>query len=322
VSLGLQNKRAAAAARDSIVTPKKEKAPKAARPSRRGITEFMPQSLQTLGLLDVGMGLKVRAVTVTHLMAKVWLKTSPRNRHMYPALVAKYKRAMAGSRWLLSGEPVIFNAHGQLIDAHHRLQACVESEIPFETLVVYGVDPEAFRILNTGRARTAGDMLAIEGYAYAHVLAAMVYFFYEVYGAEEGKERPDHTEVERLVQLRPDMAASAATKHRLTWRPLQNATFALLHHLCGQVSVADRDRFFEQLDLGTGLEKGDPIWALRRLLEMTATARSRADRKVILAVAIKAWNAWRRENKKPVKDRKPVGVLSWKAGKEPFPLAE
>jgi hypothetical protein len=318
VSLGLQNKRGAAAARDSIVTKKE----KAAKPSVRAATAAMPPSLQKLRLVDVGIGLKVRVVTVTPLMAKVWLKTSPRNRHMYPALVAKYKRAMAGSRWLLSGEPVIFNAKGQLIDAHHRLQACVESEIPFNTLVVYGVDPEAFRVLNTGRARTAGDMLSIEGYAYAHILAAMAHFYYEIYGAEDGKDRPDHTEVERLIHGRPTMATSAATKHRFSWRPLQNATFSLLHHLCGEVSVEDRDKFFEQLDLGTGLEKGDPIWALRRLLEMTATARSRANRKIILAVAIKAWNAWRRENKKPPKDRKPVGVLSWKAGKEPFPVAE
>jgi hypothetical protein len=269
---------------------------------------------------EFGKGLKAAVVMVTPELAKELLSSNDKNRHLRPTTKARYMRAMAANKWRLNGEPIIISRQGRLLNGQHRLWACIESEHCFETVMIAGVDTETFRTMDTGRVRMASDVLSIGGHKNATTLSGIVNFLWEIVickGAlhPRWEERPDHATIEKLVDERPGLIESATAVNAFTWQPLKNSTFGLVHYLCGEISKKARDDFFDRLDNGTGLAKGDPIHALRRRLETESRSRSRLNRTLMAALAIKAWNLWR--TGKPV-DR----GLTWRADNEPFPVAK
>jgi hypothetical protein len=78
-------------------------------------------------------------------------------------LVARYAREIAAGRWKPNGETIKFTMDGVLLDGQHRLAAVALAGVGIETTVVWGLDPDCFDTIDSGRPRSAADMLAIQG---------------------------------------------------------------------------------------------------------------------------------------------------------------
>lgn len=63
-----------------------------------------------------------------------------------------------------------------MLHRQHRLHACVKSDTPFTTLIVFVDDNRAFSTLDNGKKRTGADILGIEGYKNTTHLAASPFF--------------------------------------------------------------------------------------------------------------------------------------------------
>ena len=46
------------------------------------------------------------------------------------------------------------------MNGYHRLSACIEAGVPFRTLLVTGVPHETWTTVDTGKVRSAGDVLS------------------------------------------------------------------------------------------------------------------------------------------------------------------
>lgn len=88
---------------------------------------------------------------------------NPNNRKINPVDVARHVRAMVEGRWHYNGDAIRFNEHGLLIDGQHRLKACVVSKQPLHTLVIVGLPDEVMATIDSGKTRTAADILRIQG---------------------------------------------------------------------------------------------------------------------------------------------------------------
>lgn len=99
-----------------------------------------------------------------------------RNRSIRKVKVNQYGRAMDGSagKWWMNGEGLIFDWNGVPINGAHRCLASMESGCSFRTLVVRGVDPEAFQAIDSGAVRQFGDDLAIQGVSNAKSAAGLL----------------------------------------------------------------------------------------------------------------------------------------------------
>lgn len=84
-----------------------------------------------------------------------------KNRRLSSDRVARYASDMAAGRWVLNGETVKIGAAGVLIDAHHRMSACVRAGKPFSSHVVFGIEPPAMRTVDQGKSRTLEDVFRI-----------------------------------------------------------------------------------------------------------------------------------------------------------------
>ena len=86
-----------------------------------------------------------------------------KNRPRKSGKIIQYANDMLADKWLLTGETIAFGTDGLLKDGQNRLAACVRANTSFTTHVMFGIDPAAFSVMDTGANRSHNDILAIMG---------------------------------------------------------------------------------------------------------------------------------------------------------------
>lgn len=246
--------------------------------------------------------------TITPEVAARWLSEHhDDNRPSRKTHVTSLARAMRNGEWMLNGEAIVFDWNGMIRNGQHRLKACVECGLSFETVVVRGVDPAAFATMDGGAKRTVADHLAVMGKANAKPLGHAVS---ELRRWERGDigatSAPDKmvTGVEAVEALEryPGIENSVLVGMRL--RSIMSEGLAAFFHYV--FSLKDQElanHFFTQLADGTGLSKTQAVYHLRERLIAVKTDRTKhLTPRHLKALVIKAWNATRED--RPVKTLK------------------
>lgn len=101
----------------------------------------------------------VEIVTVMPATAREWLSKNVGNRHISPHTVDGYTAEMKAKRWRLTGDAIMFNLKGELINGQHRLTALVNAGIGCPFLVMRNCEDESKEVLDQGRARSVPDMM-------------------------------------------------------------------------------------------------------------------------------------------------------------------
>jgi hypothetical protein len=118
--------------------------------------------------------MSAEVTTVTPSIAVAWLEQNKKNRPVNRHLVRRLARDMASGQWQLTGDAIRFDTDAHLIDGQHRLQACILSDTPFETTVMYNLPTDAMRVIDTGKSRNAADILSLQGFKNTALLAKIV----------------------------------------------------------------------------------------------------------------------------------------------------
>mgnify|MGYP003587230153 FL=1 len=112
---------------------------------------------------------------ITPLKALEYLETNAGNQRNVSATHELHLRQqMKSGQWQMTGEPIIFDSEGRLVDGQHRLRALVAADVALDFMVVRGVESESFMVMNRGKTRTAGNIFAIHGVKSANAVAASV----------------------------------------------------------------------------------------------------------------------------------------------------
>lgn len=242
--------------------------------------------------------LKTEIVTVTPAMAETWLRNNLSNRPVSKQAVAMFARDMEENRWRgLNGEPLIFTGNGFLLDGQHRLHAIVLSGCSVRILVVRGVEMAAFATIDSGRSRTAGDALKINGKAHAKTLAvtaAMVLNHMD--GDLWLRTRRSPGEVLKTVEDYPGVQASveyacALPRNRAT----SKTNVAFCHYLFSQQSADKARTFFEEFKTGVSIDQESPAVLLRQRLYRAKerVGGFRLNKSAQLYLIFRAWVAFR-----------------------------
>lgn len=112
---------------------------------------------------------------ITPERAAEYLGANLGNRRQRASVISRYAKEMTVGRWLTTHQGIAFGWDGRLLDGQHRLRAVVESGISVQMLVVRGIDPAAFTLIDHGAKRDAGDALEIyAGCPYPRYVAGVV----------------------------------------------------------------------------------------------------------------------------------------------------
>ena len=237
-------------------------------------------------------------------IAQAWLDQNTKNRKPSASVVAAYARDMKTKRWKLTGDAIRFDAVGNLIDGQHRLMACIAANNPFESLVVYGLDPTTQEHIDTGKVRRLTDMLTLRGVNNTLALAATIrVLFGQKYGDEKRQIKMTHAEGFALMEKHPQLHASVRTCMGAIGP--SKSLLAYVHYVGAfKLDMKDRaDAFIEVFKTGKPDYAGDPAHKLRERMLRARTERNEIKRDEIIKAVFHVWNLFAKKKK--------VETLKW-----------
>lgn len=246
------------------------------------------------------IGLHAEVVLVTPALAEGWLGKNIQNRPLRRAKIAGFSRDMRSGAWLLTGEPIKFDTNGRLIDGQHRLLALIDSGATVQMLVVTGLDEEVKAVLDTGSARTPGDMLGIvAGTRNASAIAAIARL---AVAWDHGfrwfnNYKPTHAQILDYVTNPLNAHIHRAAEvggYGSRYVACKPSILGLSFYLCARRDRPEAEEFFvTQLIESTGLAAGDPAQTLNRKLALDADKIGQTADFNKLAYILTAWNHYR-----------------------------
>lgn len=230
-------------------------------------------------------------------------KNFHRNRGLLLYVAAKYARDMAGLRWRDIGDPIRFDKDGNLIDGQHRLHAIVLSGATVTMTVIRGLDTHDIHLIDTGKARTPGDMLRMAGYSSSHLRAATLRMMLHV------KEGPvtDRTiraysfdEILLAAEKHPALGESCVALRKTTG--INPSLTVALHYIGGHIlgRKETADAFISVLNTGLPTYEDDAAHKFReRAIQNVVRGAERWGQAFSLRAGIHVWNLF--ANKEPMR---------------------
>lgn len=265
------------------------------------------------------MTIRYGRVLVTVSIAKRWLAINHEyQRHEKGSKIVQYARDMASGDWnsetgqtiKFSGESDYPTAVGQdklieilcsqtLVDGQNRLRAVILSGVSIQFDVAYNLPPSAMAVLDTGAVRTGGDALKMAG-ATDRMRTSAIVRWAIMWDAllpmgKGGTLKPTNSEIVIRYNRERGLFNNAATRamdcQRLglgTGSPV-----GVANYLFNRIDSEQAHNFFDQYISGANLNKGAPALTLRN--RMTRVRLDRITRPEQLALFIRAWNAFRKD---------------------------
>jgi hypothetical protein len=275
-------------------------------------------------MFDVSVNGKVKAeiMTIGPDTAQSLLERNTNNRDLSPQHVKDYVRRMEQGDWHLSTDAIGIDTQGRLVNGQHRLHAIIKSGQTQPFIVVKGIDPDAFKWIDEIYKRNLKQSLKMAGFSRYSRLAALVSM---LYSWEQGKSplsgQPSNVQGINFAKYHSPKIVGAIeevkpieTEAKRLWRP---SSMNFVNYTMYRRSPETARDFLEGVATGLGLNsKNDPRYRLRnRLISEQNSPGGRVDRKLELALTIKACNKYFRQES--------VKSLRWspRAGEE-FPEPE
>lgn len=268
-----------------------------------------PKMVRRKNSLEVREGDSCR-MQVTPEMARSWLKTNMSNRNLSRQNVEFIVSQLKKGKWKFNGESISFDSKGKLLNGQHRLTAVVESNQPIDTLVILGIQEEAFHTMDTGKIRTAGDILSTKGYSGANTLASVARLVISLQTGYKGiatgglkRTNIDNEDVMKFVEQTPNFVEVVSEAHKL-WskmpvRFVAPQIFCAMYFLFYQKNMDMAKSFMTSVAQGTNIDANSPQYHLRSNLEKMYHQRLRRRYSIYQksGLFIKAWNYYRTNKK-------------------------
>ena len=223
-----------------------------------------------------------------------------KNRNVMDGHVEWLAAQMKAGKWRTNGEPIILDDEDLLLDGQHRLYAVISAETTIDTLVTRGVDRSTFATIDTGMARTAGNVLAIAGEGNSPILAAALGWLhrYEMGKMLAGVKSAGFTSMMGLAILKkhPGMRESATwangVRSNVFLAHVPPSALAFLHYIFSQHKPQKAQEFFDLIGDIKSDNPGTPTRVMRDWILKNERSRCPATTLEYLAIMVKAWTSF------------------------------
>jgi len=246
--------------------------------------------------MENSMKITTQIETITPEMADGYIALSVGNRSIKRTKLASLIRDMKNGKYEVNGEGIIFDDAGSLIDGHHRLTACRESEITIQSIVVRGVSKSSHGTIDTGTSRTVGDTLHMGGVKHANSVAATAVILACLKNGKARSVALTTTEVYQMIEAYPsildvkDFASRALTR----CGSLLGALYVVAEKTGDGVSAA---KFRDVLKSGVPAYEGCPAHLFRERLIRESMMGKPCTLGDLHVLFFTAWEKFRRGDK-------------------------
>jgi len=248
---------------------------------------------------------EINIVTITPELASILLETNTQNRPLSRQRIRMYADSMKRGQWKVNGEAIktctLPDGSTRLLDGQHRLEACIEANVSFDTLLVSELDENVFAVLDRGKSRGAHDVLAIAGFkSGSHIAPAA-----KVFIALEANLNPRNRDHMMLITSEDVLTYCQSHEEELRW------TYSVSQRVYSAIGgsrtawmvfcvLVARERgergtvesFMEAMATGEALSHGDPRLSVRNWCIRSGGARTSIPVYDYVATLIRYFNMW------------------------------
>lgn len=241
---------------------------------------------------------------VTPELAQEWMGVNIDNRPANEQVIAAYAADMKAGRWRMTAEGIKLVGRQddprKLLDGQNRLRACQKAGVPFRTLVVFELEPEAQESMDSGIIRQAGAQLHMSlGALNANIVASIATIAMKVEaGTYSNRKIGTRTAVQDYAKTHlADMQRSAAIAAKYAGKAMAKPSIVgYTHYVLSQIDMDAATALWRDAAEKVGLESGDPVLALINLYQNNRIERRNTPLEEDLAAVYRVWNA-RRQGK-------------------------
>ena len=243
-----------------------------------------------------------RSLILSPDMAKRLLRFNTRNRKIQPNHVKMIASDIKDGNWMMNGQPICFTANPfqagadpsntRLLNGQHRLQACIMANEPIEIWLAFDVDEAAFATYDNHAKRSMLFQIEKETVFDERVMMAAAKFMWRVDNGFDvlAAKTPTTTQLSKTLEKHPMLFKVFSDARRLK----DFGSAGVLTYVLARVKE-ERDDFyddyFDVLESGTGIEKGNPFGPLRT--EIVGAYKAKAKRADMLKLHLMAWEAYK-----------------------------
>ena len=268
--------------------------------------------------------MKVQPVLGPLPVATGWIDIDPRlavtllrrnrpgaNRKVDPGTSFFYGRQMAGGDWKATGQGLLFDRNGHLIDGQHRLYAILLSSTTVRMFVLTEIEaiPNLFAYVDSSRPRTAATALQTAGFNGASTVIAKIVKFAEevdagVYNRNGATNLPRMSPAEMLglINKYPN-AKTAARAASSDWAGAVDYLGVARKDIVAYMGMKIMDLynyevaddFFTEVMLNEDRAADDPFAALRKEIDKDNKLPKQMKRQVLFGILVKVFNAWQKK---------------------------
>ncbi len=244
------------------------------------------------------------------------LEYNKHNRPLNEQHVKRIARQIIDGKWKFNGDTIKISSTNDVLDGQHRLWAIIEAKMAIETIIVKGIEPEAFSTIDTMRKpRSGSDILAMVGVTgpRSTISVALQWLIRWQRKTLEDYRNPinriENSDIEEAYKNNQGIVRAAERAKKL--RGITNTgMLAFFYYVLSNRNPDLAERMMHTLENPTGVPVNDPFFRLRGYFMMVA----RRDALTAIAVMVKAANAAHRGED--------IKVLSWRnqgSNPEAFP---
>lgn len=245
-------------------------------------------------------GISITKRTITPEIAQQLLSNNAGNRKLSERNVQFIYGQMVAGEWKLTGDTIKIGKDGKLKDGQHRLAGVVKYGKPIEMFVAEGVADDVFQVLDTGKSRSAADVLSMSGIRNSNNVAgsvrAIILFKQGVYSHNKaGKtSRATNAAILKFTEENPlihEVITYTMGIYR-QFRFISHSNLTMLYWILSKKNQTQADIFFEKYATGIDLGVTNPIRHLRERLLKDSLNKSKLNSRDKIALFIFAWNAF------------------------------
>ena len=248
--------------------------------------------------------LSVELTLVTPKLAENYLRFNNKNRKLSTSNLRFLVNEMKSDRFIENGEAIVFDKNGFLKDGQHRLGAILKSGKSFFIPIVRGVNPIAMGTYDTGKNRSSGDVLELNGFKYSVLISKLIASISK-YSEKKSKdscggalnrgEKLTNQQILQYCELNYDWLKGIVSKlrtthHRSNPKVLGIGSICLIAYLIGGERPSTEVYNFINYLIGSLRIQGTSSNYLYEKLYNAKVNKDTLNHYWVLGMSIKAWN--------------------------------
>jgi len=248
--------------------------------------------------------LTVKMVKITPEVAANYLKFNTKNRKDKAKHINFLANQMISGDFLENGESIVFDFNGALLDGQHRLKAIIKSGLSYNIPIVRGAKPLSLATYDTGKNRSASDILDLNGFKYSGHLSILIKSInsYSLKGRKNSefasKSREEGLTNQQVLEycqenyewLSPMIIECSKISNKSTTNVMQSTRMALISYMIGgKTPDAEVYEFIKNL-VGVNLQESTAPNYLFTKLYNAKVNKDPLNFYWVLGMSLRAWN--------------------------------